>query len=493
MARRCFAIVAAICVAAGLPPPSVASAAPAVGLPAAVAQPLTRARIPADALSVVVADVTAAGRVHLAHRADVPMNPASVMKLVTTVAALDVLGPAYTWRTAVYADGPVRDGVLAGSLYLRGDGDPKLVTERLWLLLRRVQALGIRHVAGDIVLDRSAFDLPPHDPGAFDGEPLRPYNAAPDALLVNFRAQVFTFVPDPVAGVARIGMEPPLAEVTVPQTVPLADGPCDDWRAALQADWSDARAPRFRGRYPASCGERVWPAAHPDPARHAARAVAGVWAALGGTLAGQVRDGTVPPGLAPRFVFESPPLIEVVRDVNKFSNNVMAQQLLLTLARAAGGSAPPGAQGPAPQPGGRPPAATFDAARAVVQAWWRERLGPDVPAPVIDNGAGLSREARVTAAALARLLQWVWASPWMPELMASLPAAGIDGTLRRSPMGAGVAHLKTGSLADVQALAGYVHGPRGQRRVLVAIVNHPNARAARPALDALVQWAAQLP
>ncbi len=249
----------------------------------------------------------------------------------------------------------------------------------------------------------------------------------------------------------------------------------------------------YSGRYPASCGERVWPAAHPDPARHAARAVAGVWAALGGTLAGQVRDGTVPPGLAPRFVFESPPLIEVVRDVNKFSNNVMAQQLLLTLARAAGGSAPPGAQGPAPQPGGRPPAATFDAARAVVQAWWRERLGPDVPAPVIDNGAGLSREARVTAAALARLLQWVWASPWMPELMASLPAAGIDGTLRRSPMGAGVAHLKTGSLADVQALAGYVHGPRGQRRVLVAIVNHPNARAARPALDALVQWAAQLP
>ena len=90
------------------------------------------------------------------------------------------------------------------------------------------------------------------------------------------------------------------------------------------------------------------------------------------------------------------------------------------------------------------------------------------------------------------LLQWVYASPWMPELMASLPIAGVDGTLRRSAMGRGVAHLKTGSLADVQALAGYVHGADGQRRVLVAIVNHPNARAGRAALDALVQWAAAL-
>lgn len=467
-------------------------------LPPAVQQALDRARVPAAALAVVVADAAPGGRVHLAHRADVPVNPASVMKLVTTAAALDLLGPAYTWRTTVYADGPVRDGVLAGSLYLRGDGDPKLVTERLWLLLRRVQGLGIRHVAGDIVLDRSAFALPPHDPAAFDGEPLRPYNAAPDALLVNFRAQVLTFVPDEAAGVARVLLDPPLAEVAVPATVPLADGPCNDWRAALQADWSDARRPRFGGRYPLACGERVWPIAHPEPERLAARAVAGVWAQLGGGLTGRVRDGAVPPGLAPRLVFESLPLADVVRDVNKFSNNVMAQHLLLTLARASGGlGAGAGtAGGTAGLANGAVPAvaaATFDAARAVVRDWWHTRLGPDVPVPQIDNGAGLSREARVTAAALARLLQWVYVSPWMPELMASLPAAGVDGTLRRSPMGRGLAHLKTGSLADVQALAGYVHAPDGRRRVLVAIVNHPEARAARPALDALVPWAAGLP
>ncbi|WP_443082471.1 D-alanyl-D-alanine carboxypeptidase/D-alanyl-D-alanine-endopeptidase [Tepidimonas sp.] len=471
-------------------------------LPPAVQRALDRAAVPPAAVAVVVADAVPGGRVLLAHRAHEPMNPASVMKLVTTTAALDLLGPAFVWRTAVYTDGPVHDGVLHGSLYLRGDGDPKLVSERLWLLLRRVQGLGIRHITGDIVLDRSAFALPPHDPAAFDGEPLRPYNAAPDALLVNFRAQVLTFVPDEAAGVARVLLEPPLAEVTVPDTVPLGEGPCDDWRATLRPDWTDARRPRFAGRYPRACGQRLWAVAHPQPERFAARAVAGVWAQLGGVLDGAVRDGVVPGHLTPRLWFESVPLAEVVRDVNKFSNNVMAQQLLLTLARVPLGEASAGCgrgrrdgsllpviDDRAPQPR---TAATFDSARTVLQAWWRACVSDAAP-PRVDNGAGLSRDARVTAAALAQLLQWVWASPWMPDLTASLPLAGVDGTLRRSAMGAATAHLKTGSLADVQALAGYVHAANGRRRVLVAIVNHPHARAARPALEALVAWAAALP
>lgn len=480
--RRRAVVQAALALAAGTAAWPVGATVTA--LPPAVRQALAAARLPEAALAVVIADAEPSGATHLLHRADVPVNPASVMKLVTTAAALDLLGPAFVWRTGVYTDGPVRDGVLAGSLYLRGDGDPQLVTERLWLLMRRIQGLGIRRITGDIVLDHGAFALPPHDPAAFDGEPLRPYNAAPDALLVNYRAQQFAFVPDAVAGVARVQMEPPLAEVTAPETVPLADGPCNDWRAALQPDWSDPRRPRFAGRYPAACGERVWPVAHPAPERFTARAVAGMWAQVGGSLDGRVRDGTVLQGLAPRLQFESVPLAEVVRDVNKFSNNVMAQQLLLALARATA---------PTDTPPEALPPATFEAARAVVRDWWGGRIGADVPVPDVDNGAGLSRTARATAAALARLLRWAYASPWLPDLMASLPAAGLDGTLRRSPMGRGIAHLKTGSLADVQALAGYVHAPDGRRRVLVAIVNHPQARAARPALDGLVQWAAALP
>lgn len=442
-------------------------------LPAEVLSALQRAQLPADSLAVWVGPVVPGADPWVVHRSSEAVNPASTLKLVTTFAALDLLGPGHLWRTRVFTDGAVSHGVLHGDLIIQGGGDPRLLSESLWLLMRRIQALGFSRIEGDIIIDRSALQVPAVDPGAFDGEPLRPYNATPDALLVNFKTQVFRFVPDPQAGVARIDMEPPLAGVQVPSQVPMVAGPCNDWRSRLRADFSVALQPRFDGAFPAACGERSWPVAHPEPDRMALRAVEGMWRSLGGTLKGQVRDGITPASATERLQLESPSLAEVVRDVNKFSNNVMAKHVLLALAQSSG------------QP------ATYEGARDRLAQWWAQRIGPQYFLPVIDTGSGLSREARITAEALARLLQVAYVSPMMAELMTSLPASGLDGTLRRSPIGQGLAHLKTGSLRDVQALAGYVHRADGQRLVLVAIVNHPNARTARPALDALVQWAAQ--
>ncbi|MEH3085045.1 MAG: D-alanyl-D-alanine carboxypeptidase/D-alanyl-D-alanine-endopeptidase [Xylophilus ampelinus] len=468
--------------AAARPPEGLASApAPAPAavqhavLPAAVDAALVRARVPREALSALVADAGGRAAPRLAWRTEAPVNPASVMKVVTTYAGLDLLGPAYTWSTPVYADGPIApDGTLRGNLYLRGQGDPKLVVERLWLLLQKLQGLGVRRIAGDIVLDRSAFSLPPHDPAAFDGESWRPYNAAPDALLVNFRAVTMTFVPDPAAGVARVAYEPALAGLQLQASVPLsAEAACDDWRAPLLTRLADPARIAFDGRYPAVCGERSWTVAYADPATHAARAVESVWLGLGGRLAGRVRNGMVPAGLAPLFAFSSPPLAEVVRDINKFSNNVMAQQLFLTLSREAHG------------------VGSFEGSREVLSQWWTMRFGP-ADLPQLYNGAGLSRTGRITVRGMGRMLQAAWASPLMADLAASLPIYGIDGTLRRATGApAGSAHLKTGSLRDVGAMAGYVDGASGQRWVLVATINHPNAAAARPALDALVDWAAR--
>lgn len=444
-------------------------------LPPEVEAALSRARLPREALSVLVIDAQGGPRhaARLAHRAQVPMNPASVMKLVTTYAALDQLGPAYAWNTPVYVQGSVQDGSLRGNVYIQGQGDPKLVMERLWLLLRRLQGQGIQVIVGDIVLDRTAFDVPEQDPGSFDNEPLRPYNASPDALLVNYKSQVMTFVPDAIAGLARIQYDPPMAGVQRQASVALAapGADCGDWRGALKAELADPARIAFQGVFPASCGERVWPIAPADPRGFAARAVEGMWRELGGKLTGSVREGKVPAGLKPAFVATSPALAEVVRDVNKYSNNVMAQQVFLTLAL-----------------GNRAPA-TFEGAREALRRWWQLRFG-DTDQPVADNGAGLSRDARITAQGLARMLQSAWASPVMPELVSSLPIAGVDGTLRRS-QARGAAHLKTGSLRDVMAIAGYVHGASGRRYVLVAMVNHANAGAARPVLDALTDWAAR--
>ena len=485
------ALTAALC--------TLSLAAQAQGLPPQVQAALTRAKIPKDAVAVVVVDAQGQGAPRISHRAEAAMNPASVMKLVTTYSALDLLGPAYTWATPVYIDGTVREGTLYGNLIIQGQGDPKLVQERLWLLLRRVQGLGIRTIAGDIVLDHSAFDTAHADPGAFDGEPLKPYNAAPDALLVNFKSIALTLVPLPGAAVARVQLDPPLAGVQVPSSVPLLDGACGDYRSALKADFTDPTRIRLAGGYPASCGEKTWPVAYSDPISYAPRAVLGIWQDMGGTLTGRVRWGTLPnaaatPGgldLKPVFEVRSASLAETIRDINKYSNNVMAQQVFLTLGRLTPGTPALGTADASVDTRATPPA-SYDSARGVVLRWWQDRL-PGTEPPVLDNGSGLSRSSRISAVALARLLQSAYASPVMPELMASLPITGVDGTLRRAKARAvGGAHLKTGSLNEVVAVAGYVHGAGGRRWVLVAIVNHPNAKAARPVVDALIDWTADL-
>jgi D-alanyl-D-alanine carboxypeptidase/D-alanyl-D-alanine-endopeptidase (penicillin-binding protein 4) len=440
-------------------------------LPPEADRALQRAGVPASALVAVVLDA-GSGRTVLSLGERQPVNPASLAKLFTTAAALDQLGPAWAWSTPVWLRGPVRDGVLDGSLHIRGSGDPKLVLERLWLLLRRVQQMGVREIRGDIVLDGSAFAAGDGSPADFDGETTRPYNVRADALLLNFKAVTYTFVPDPARGVASVLVEPPLAGATVERSVPLSAGACDDWRGALKANFADPARIRFAGSYPSACGESAWPVADSAPATYNARLVEGLWREMGGQLGGSVREGPAPLDLKPSFEQKSAPLLETVREINKFSNNVMAQQLFLTLALQR-------------DPGR---AATPAAARDGLRRWVSGRLGDPGPELVVDNGSGLSRDGRASAQLLARLLLQAHDSPWAAELASSLPIAGVDGTLRRSRGAVGRAHLKTGSLRDVVGVAGYVLSDSGRRYVLVAIVNHAQAGAARPVLDALVQW-----
>ena len=464
--------------------PSLAQA-----VPAPMRIELERAQVPLDAVSLLVLDADGKGAPRLSHRSEVPMNPASVMKLVTTYAALDLLGPAFVWRTPVWLDGPVVGGVLKGNLVIQGQGDPKLVLERLWLLLRRVQGLGVQRIAGNIVLDRHAFAVPPTHPGDFDGEPMRPYNTAPDALLLNYKSLVMTFTPDATGSTARVQIDPPMAGVNWPSQVALSkNGACGDYRAALKADFSDPKRIVLAGSYPSDCGEKVWPVAYAEPASYNARALEGLWRSMGGRLDGDVLQGAAPSTPA-TFELTSPPLADVIRDINKYSNNVMAQQLFLTLALT--GSNATGANSVISDPrlsgADLVTSANAETARDALRQWWQRRIDPG-SVPVIDNGSGLSRHNLISAQQLGQLLQTAYASPHMPELMSSLPLVGVDGTLKRSRAGNASAHLKTGSLRAVTALAGYVHGASGKRYVLVAIVNHPNAAAVRPALDALIDW-----
>ena len=477
----------------------IAGALQAQSLPPEIESALARSRIPRDAISLYVIDANpSSSQPLLSHRATAPMNPASVMKLVTSVAALDLLGPAYTWQTQVLIDpagrsGQIKDGVLDGNLIIKGGGDPKLVVERLWLLLQRIRSLGIYTVGGDLILDRSAFDAVDKNAAAFDGEPMKPYNASPDALLVNYKSVVMTFTPNAAAGVASVLYDPPLHGVVMPASVPLTSAPCGDYRGALKADFSDPKRLRFGGSYSSQCGEKVWPVAYADPASFAGRAVLGLWESMGGKLGGMVRSEAAfktSANLKPIFSLPSPTLGEVMRDMNKYSNNVLAQHVFLSLSLNAKSANAP---------------ATFEASREQLNAWWKSRYGvgtqlggaAGLEPPVVENGSGLSRIERVTALSLARMLQDAYGAPFMPELVASLPMNGVDGTLRRSKATSGIAHLKTGSLNNVVSRAGYVHaqkaGREGKRYVLIAMVNSTSPdvlAAARPVFDALTDWAA---
>ncbi|MGH8623501.1 MAG: D-alanyl-D-alanine carboxypeptidase/D-alanyl-D-alanine endopeptidase, partial [Burkholderiales bacterium] len=405
-----------------------------------------------------------------------PMNPASSIKLVTTYAALELLGPAFHWVTEAYAAGPLGDGVLAGDLVLKGRGDPKLTLENFWLLLRSLRSRGLREIRGDLVLDRTYFAAADHDAARCDAQPPRPSNTGPDALLVNFKAVRLTFVPDSEARLVRILSEPALPQVQIVNRLTLVNGPCGDWVNRLKVDaqgGSAATRISFSGRYAASCGENARSYSVLPHAHYVLGLFRELWRELGGTFTGTVRDGAV--GADARLIasVESPALAQVVRDMNKFSNNVMARQLYLTL----------GAEG-----AGEP--ATAEKADRVIREWLAGK-GLNFPEMVLENGSGLSRVERISARHLGQLLLSSFRSPVMPEFIASLPLAAMDGTMKKRLADAelaGQAHIKTGSLTGVRSIAGYMLDAQGRRLVVVSMVNHPNAVHAQAAQDEFLNW-----
>jgi D-alanyl-D-alanine carboxypeptidase/D-alanyl-D-alanine-endopeptidase (penicillin-binding protein 4) len=396
-----------------------------------------------------------------------------VMKLVTSYAALDLLGPAFVFRTDVLLDGELAGGVLDGNLVIRGGGDPKLTYERAWQLAHQLRARGLREIRGDVIVDRAYFTREPHDPARFDNDPRRSYNVGPDPLLVNFQAMQFTFIPEGTG--LRVTGEPDLPNVEIASRVKLVKGACGGWRGDLRHEFVEnglIATVVFSGTYPEECGEKSWSLSLFDGPRFTESVLRWVWSEAGGILRGKVRAGATPAGARLFHRHESEPLADLVRDMNKFSNNVMARQIFLALSAERAG-APGEAR-----------------ASARLAAEWLHGKGVPAPELVIDNGSGLSRDARVSAATLAAILASAWASPLMPEFAASLPVFGVDGTLKSRLAGnaAGRAHLKGGTLTGVQSVAGYVLDRHGRRWVVAMMVNHANANAAQPALDALVEW-----
>lgn len=464
----------------------LSTAAAAHELPAAVKRQLLQSAIPETAIGVYVHQVGAL-RPLLAVNADTGMNPASAMKLLTTYAGLELLGPAFTWPTEIYAGGKVIDGTLQGDLIIKGYGDPQLNLENFWLLIRRLHQTGLTEIQGDLVLDNSHYAIPGGDPGVFDGQPYRTYNVLPEAILVNYRASTVLLFPQPEKNAVRVVIDPLPGAIQIRNLLQLTSGECGDWRNRLTIDTVTGETPRnqfiltLKGDYSRRCGTQSHTLSLQAGSDYIYDLFKHFWEQQGGKLTGNVAAGKVPQHSTLLTTHHSPTLTEIVRGINKFSNNIAARQLYLALGtgNAITDSAP----------------ATLIKSEIAIRQWLADKQ-LDFPELVLENGSGLSRTERISARHMGKLLLTAFDSPVMPEFMSSLPIAAIDGTLTHrftSTPVKGSAHMKTGALNDVRALAGYLLDQKGRRTIVVFFANHELAAQSRAAMDALVAWIHQRP
>lgn len=409
----------------------------------------------------------------IAHQADIVLNPASSMKIITSYAALRMLGPAYRWKTEAYADGKMINSVLYGDLYLKGYGDPDFSQADFWQFLHQLRQQGLKEIKGDVIVDQSYFASQSTNAGSFDGEPLRAYNATSSAFIVNGKTSSFRF--DAVATDITIQVQPQLTELRVVNQLTVSTTECAAWRNDVRYDISkegQATTVIFSGSFPANCGEKYLELLALTENDYHLFLFRKLWLEAGGIFNGKLRVNALPTEALRLAQHESKPLAQLLPEINKWSNNLMAKQLLLTIAAEAHGQ----------------PATEVNAVMAIKK--WLVANNLPMNKLVIENGSGLSRSERISAAQLGALLVNAYYSPVMPELMASLPILGVDGTMqkRKDSVAHAQGHLKTGSINQVYSVAGYMLAKNGQRYAVVFMVNDAKAPLTRAAQDALLEW-----
>lgn len=454
---------------------SVARESPA--LPPTLVQAMKRARIPDRNISILVRDANSDEPV-IDLNGDQPRSPASTIKVLTTFVALDSLGPSYTWKTRAYRTGRLSNGVLAGDLVLVGGGDPYMTSERWWSFVQNLRETGITRIDGDIIIDNTYFAPIVGTRGDFDDMPWRSYNVLPDALMVNFQTSRFTLNLNPQRARPQIVVNPMPSNLVVENQVLTGQGACAggvNRGITFVTPAGNSNAIVVGGKLSTGCGSLSFSRAIMSAPDYAYGTFRTLWTQSGGTIGGKMRLAPLPSDATLQYEFDSLPMPEIIRLVNKFSNNVMARHLLLTLGAERFGA----------------PAAAQHGRDAVNE--WLAAHDISIPGLELDNGSGLSREERVTVRGMADVLDVAWHSPFMPEFAASLPLSATDGTLRNRFHAAGMQgrlRLKTGRLDDVSGLAGFVNAASGKTYIVVILVNHPGAHGGTADIvqTELIRW-----
>ncbi len=443
-------------------------------LPSNLTRSLNKLGIPPTAVSLYAKNLSTE-KLLFEYDSNQQKNPASVMKLVTTLGALEILGPAYRWKTEVYFRGEISGTTLEGDLIIKGYGDPNLNLESFWVLLNKIQSKGVKNITGNVILDRSFFELPHHDPSNFDGKPHRPYNLGPDALMINFRAVQINLVPNKKKKQIDIYSVPHLDELKLVNNLRFTNKPCWNWPDSPKIQNKQII---FSGSFSSKCGEKQRFYSILPPDQYAELLFNQIWGNLDGSLSGKVLPGLKKKSDRLLLKQFSKPLTEILTQTNKFSNNAMARQVFLTLGSKQKNSA----------------ITTSDAEQEL--KYWLESIGVPKIDITIDNGSGLSRTSRISVKNIARILERAWRSPLMPEFVSSLPLLATDGTLRKRMKNSdlsGMGHLKTGYIKNVRTIAGFLRNKNNQTVLLVFFINHPKAKKSWPAHEELLKLLFKLP
>lgn len=401
------------------------------------------------------------GKVLFDHRGEELFIPASTIKLVTTAAALSRLGTHYTFQTHLYTDGEWEGSTLLGNLYLKGLGDPKLVTERLWLMARDVKSRGLEEIEGDLVADDSYFDDQrweeawPHRPA-----PLPSY-ARIGALSLNFNTVTVHVEPaHKVDQPARVIIEPPTSYVQLmnrTRTRKAAGGSGQTGLVVGRTEGPEGDLIVASGTVPLRAGRTTLYRTISDPSAYTAKTFRELLLREGVKVKGKVVKGKVPPTASVLATYSSEPLFSIVQDLNKFSNNFIAEQILKTLGAEAKG-----------EPG------TTAKGLEVLREFLAE-LGIRPQGYRLADGSGLSRLSRLSPAQVVRILQHMYQDfSLRSEYLSSLAVMGEDGSLRRRLVDTpaqGQIRAKTGTLDGVRCLSGYTQTQKGEPLAFSFLIN----------------------
>ena len=428
-----------------------------------------------NSFTLVIKNLTNKSEPLITHNEKNFFNPASLAKIVSTFIALEVLGPQFSWQSDFYHNGTINGDTLNGDLIFKGRGDATFSINNLENSIRKIQRKGLKKINGNLILDMSYFGLDSKEK-TFDNDPMRAYNALPTPVVIQSNTMNFIFTTKDSN--LDIESNPDIEYVTIKNNIKITNNRCIDWKSKLNYRTKKENSKIkviFSGKYSRKCGTKSINLSVLDDNKYFYNIFKDRWNANGGDFSGDL-DVTFIKGTDWKVLHShiSKPLSEVIRDTNKYSLNLLARNTMLTVLAEDSDLL-----------------VLESSVNKYVQKWLKKNNLP-YKGLFFENGAGLSRNSVLTSEQLLLLMEKIYYDPLMPEMLSSFPISGVDGTLKRRMNYSSFkksAHFKTGSMKNVNAIAGFLLDKNKEMKIFIFIMNDLAAKDSHRLQEALITQA----